>query len=331
MSYSRKVFEAASIQLQRRRDKAEKQQLAHRNEAYVKLPQLISIDREIASAGAEVVKAIGMGANAQKFIDDLARSNLAAQNKKKELLKSAGYPEDYLDTHYVCQKCRDTGFVEGYMCDCFKSLLKQTALAQLNDLTSSANTTFDNFSLKYYPDLVDEKSGINLRQRMGEIYNFCKCYAEDFDTDSPGILMYGETGLGKTHLSLAIANKVVEKGFDVIYGSAQNLMRKLEKEHFSNQKNNEYEGSADTILSCDLLIIDDLGAEFSTQFTIASLYNIVNTRMMANLPTIISTNLSPEQLEQKYTARITSRIIGNYVALRFFGRDIRQIKKYEQE
>ena len=106
MSYSRKVFEAASIQLQRRRDKAEKQQLAHRNEAYVKLPQLISIDREIASAGAEVVKAIGMGANAQKFIDDLARSNLAAQNKKKELLKSAGYPEDYLDTHYVCQKYR---------------------------------------------------------------------------------------------------------------------------------------------------------------------------------------------------------------------------------
>lgn len=331
MSYSRKVYARAASELERRRDKAERTQSMHRAEVYAKIPELISIDREIASAGAEVIRAIGMGENAQQFIEELAKKNLASQQRRKDILKENGYPEDYLDAEYTCKKCRDTGFIGGVMCDCYKALLRDTALAELNEFSPSARSTFESFNINYYPDTVDPATGINPRSRMKEILDFCRDYAADFATDSPSLLLYGATGLGKTHLSLAIASETVKKGYGVIYGSAQNLMSRLEKEHFSSGRNSEYEGSEQALLECDLLIIDDLGAEFSTQFTVAELYNIINTRIMSRLPVIISTNLTPDGLEQKYTQRITSRIIGNYISLYFCGKDIRQIKNTEQE
>lgn len=331
MSYSRKVYARAASELERRRDKAERTQSMRRAEVYAKIPELISIDREIASAGAEVIRAIGMGENAQQFIEELAKKNLASQQLRKDILKENGYPEDYLDAEYTCKKCRDTGFIGGVMCGCYKALLRDTALAELNELSPSARSTLESFNINYYPDTVDPATGINPRSRMKEILDFCRDYAADFATDSPSLLLYGATGLGKTHLSLAIASEAVKKGYGVIYGSAQNLMSRLEKEHFSSGRNSEYEGSEQALLECDLLIIDDLGAEFSTQFTVAELYNIINTRIMSRLPVIISTNLTPDGLEQKYTQRITSRIIGNYISLYFCGKDIRQIKNTEQE
>ena len=331
MSYSRKVYVKAASALERRRSKAEHTQSAHREEAYAKIPELISIDREISSAGAEVIRAIGMGENAQHFIEELSKKNLAAQQRRKDILKENGYPENYLDADYTCKKCRDTGFVSGVMCDCYKELLRDTALAELNELSPSSRSTFESFNVNYYPDAADAVTGVNPRSRMKEILDFCKDYAADFGTDSPSLLLYGATGLGKTHLSLAIASEAIRKGYGVIYGSAQNLMSRLEKEHFSSGRDNEYEGSEQAILECDLLVIDDLGAEFSTQFTVAELYNIINTRIMSRLPVIISTNLTPDGLEQKYTQRITSRIIGKYISLYFCGKDIRQIKTMEQE
>lgn len=126
MSYSRKVYARAASELERRRDKAERTQSMHRAEVYAKIPELISIDREIASAGAEVIRAIGMGENAQQFIEELAKKNLASQQRRKDILKENGYPEDYLDAEYTCKKCRDTGFIGGVMCDCYKALLRDT-------------------------------------------------------------------------------------------------------------------------------------------------------------------------------------------------------------
>ena len=157
---------------------------------------------------------------------------------------------------------------------------------------------------------------------MESVLNYCKEYAADFSRRSPSLLLYGKTGLGKTHLSLAIAGKAVEEGYGVIYSSAQNLFNKLEKDKFGKADTNTEE----TILDCDLLIIDDLGAEFTTQFTVSALYNIVNSRELEGKPTIISTNLMPEQLTKAYGERIASRILSNYVMLYFDGSDIRQIK-----
>ena len=162
---------------------------------------------------------------------------------------------------------------------------------------------------------------------MGEIAQFCKDYALDFSLESPSLFMHGATGLGKTHLSLAIANEAIARGYGVVYGSAPNMFSQLEREHFGRQYNNErtYEQE---LLETDLLIIDDLGVEFSTPFTVSCVYNIINSRILSRKPTIIRTNLTPRELEDKYTQRITSRIIGGFVSLRFIGRDIRQIKSY---
>jgi len=159
---------------------------------------------------------------------------------------------------------------------------------------------------------------------MSQIYNYCKNWAEDFSKDSPSILMYGNTGLGKTHLSLAIANVVVEKGYNVIYSSAGNLFSKLEKEKFG--KINFDESPEEQVLTVDLLILDDLGSEFSTQFTIATVYNIINTRILSGLPTIINTNLLYDEIGDKYNPRVYSRLIGDYQMLEFIGADIRQLK-----
>ena len=188
MSYSRKVYARAASELERRRDKAERTQSMRRAEVYAKIPELISIDREIASAGAEVIRAIGMGENAQQFIEELAKKNLASQQRRKDILKENGYPEDYLDAEYTCKKCRDTGFIGGVMCGCYKALLRDTALAELNELSPSARSTFESFNINYYPDTVDPATGINPRSRMKEILDFCRDYAADLATDSPSTL-----------------------------------------------------------------------------------------------------------------------------------------------
>jgi DNA replication protein DnaC len=159
------------------------------------------------------------------------------------------------------------------------------------------------------------------------VLEYCKNYAEDFGTDSESLYLHGATGLGKTHISLAIANTVAEKGYSVIYDTAQNILSSLEREKFGHNNNGEREKE---ILECDLLIIDDLGSEFSTQFTVAAIYNIINTRLLSSKPTIISTNLSIDELTDRYTPRVTSRIVGCYTIKQFKGSDIRQQKRIEE-
>ena len=159
---------------------------------------------------------------------------------------------------------------------------------------------------------------------MAEILALCRQYADNFDERSENLFMTGNTGLGKTHLSLAIAGEVIRKGYDVIYNSAQNLFNELQKEYFGKpETRGQYES---LVLECDLLIIDDLGVEFSTQFTRAELYNILNTRLNAHLPTIISTNLDYKEIEEQYTMRVSSRLIGEFLRLKFIGGDVRQEK-----
>ncbi len=159
---------------------------------------------------------------------------------------------------------------------------------------------------------------------MEKVFHFCKSYADNFTLQSRNLLFVGGTGLSKTHLSLSIANVVVQKGFSVVYDSVQNLVSKLENEHFRNSS--EQSGTEDIIYGCDLLILDDLGTEFKSPFVIASLYNLVNTRILTKKPTIISTNLTPEEIEQFYSIRFLSRISGNYVRMPFSGKDIRVLK-----
>lgn len=324
MSYKRSVYIKAKEILDQRKATAEKDAEARRSAAVVRCPELLNIEREMATHGADVVKAVGMGANADEYIKNLATANLKAQAKRKELLKSAGFPEDYLDVKYTCDICKDTGYNKEFYCQCYRKLIRDVARDALGANSPLKKCTFESFRVDKYPDVTDAVIGVNQREHMKNNYEYCKDYAENFTPDSQGLFMYGKTGLGKTHLSLAIANEVINKGYDVYYGSIQSIMDKLESERFGRLPRED--SIKDDILDCDLLIIDDLGTEFSTQFTNAELYNIVNSRILASLPTIISTNLSIEEIGERYSQRVASRIIGSSVAIYFCGKDIRQME-----
>lgn len=324
MSYSNQTYLKAAQTLEKRRKKAERIQLARKLEISEKIPDIPKYEAQLSATGLAVVKAIGMGENAEEYIAQLSQINLSIQESIKKLLAQNGYPEDYLEIPYTCKKCNDTGFSGGYVCECRKALLKETAMQELASVSASAKCTFENFDVSYYPLPVDKNLGVSPQNRMKSVAEYCRCYAEDFDSESESLYLHGATGLGKTHLSLAIANVVTEKGYNVIYDSAQNIFTSLEREKFSYSGNGEREKE---LLDCDLLIIDDLGSEFVTSFTTSALYNIINTRINRSKPVIISTNLTETELEDKYTQRVTSRIIGNYVSLLFLGKDIRQLKK----
>ena len=323
MSYKRSVYIKAKEVLSERKASAEREAEMRHSAAVALCPEIAQVEREMASHGAEVVKAVGMGADLDEYIKNLAMANLKAQAKRKELLKGAGFPEDYLDVKYTCDICKDTGYNKEFYCQCYRKLIRDVARQELGINSPLKKCTFDSFRVDKYPEVVDSVLGVNQCEHMKNTYEYCKDYAENFTPDSEGLFMYGKTGLGKTHLSLAIANEVINRGYDVYYGSIQTIMDKLEGEHFGRLPRED--SIKEDILTCDLLIIDDLGAEFATQFTNAELYNILNSRMLSSLPTIISTNLDMKDIADKYSQRVASRIMGTMTGLYFCGKDIRQM------
>lgn len=324
MPYSASVYKKAKQILDERRQKALNEQEAKHAEVTAACPEIAELERKMAQQGANIVRAIGMGENAQAYILKLAQENLAVQEQKKLLMAQAGFAADYLEPKYTCPKCGDTGTCGAYYCDCYKKLVKEIAYAELSAKSPLKLCSFDNFDIMLYPDTPFDGS-VTVREHMTQVLSFCKEYAADFDLSSQSLLMTGHTGLGKTHLSLAIAREAVKKGFTVVYDTTQNVMNKLQREHFG--KGNGDEDTELLLEECDLLILDDLGAEFSTQFTVAALYNIINTRMLRNAPVIISTNLSIKEISDRYSGRIASRLIGDYIRLVFDGRDVRQLRE----
>lgn len=319
MAFSKDTYDKADREIKRRLNEALSEREKRHSEAVRKIPEILVIEDTMAQAGLATIKAVGMGNGGEDFIKKLAEINLDAQAKRRKLLVENGFTEDWLDVRYTCPKCKDKGSVGGYACECYKLLLRSIEYEKLCSKLPVNKCRFDNFKLDYYP----EGAGISPRRRMESVLGYCKAYADDFSLKSPSLLLYGKTGLGKTHLSLAIAGRAVESGYGVIYMTAQNLFNRLEREKFGRGDGEDTEQS---ILDCDLLIIDDLGSEFVSQLTVSSLYNIVNCRQLEEKPTIISTNLIPDELKNTYSDRIASRILSTYTILQFDGADIRQIK-----
>ncbi|MBQ8926456.1 MAG: ATP-binding protein [Clostridia bacterium] len=315
-------FERAKQVLDRRRETAEREAEMKTEELELLSPELRALNRKLSAAGLKAVQLAITGD--QAAMDKLRDENLADQERRREILESLGSSEEALEVHYTCPVCNDTGVVGNHYCDCFKRLVKSLQTENLNAVSPAGDSTFDNFNLAYYQGVTDPETGVDAYSRMGQIVSYCEAYAEDFGLSSPSLILYGNTGLGKTHLSLAIANKAIEKGFNVVYGSAHNLLSEIEKEHFGRLKTDD--SPEDNVLNADLLILDDLGAEFSTSFTVSMVYNIINTRILKGLPTIISTNLWYDEISDKYGNRVYSRIIGSYTPLEFAGRDVRQLK-----
>ena len=326
MPYSTELYEKTKEIIEARRLRAEADSEEKRAAFALAEPEYKKLKEEMILTVKEAVKAISMAPDeASVMLQQQKIKNLQAQQEIKKLLLKHGLPENFLDTRYFCKNCGDTGVKDNRLCSCYIEQLKQLAFEEAGKRSPLRFSSFEDFRLDYYSEKTDPVYKCSPRQRMSDILNFCKEYAGDFDEDSENLLMCGETGLGKTHLSLAIAGEAIRKGYNVIYNSAQNIFNELEKEHFGKGvTSGQFEAM---VLECDLLLIDDLGAEFSTQFTNAALYNIINTRINQSLPTIISTNLTFEELEDKYTRRISSRLIGDYTQLKFFGSDVRQAKK----
>ncbi len=325
MKTKNQLYHAANADLERRRRDAEAEQQRRVELLSVKLPQIEQCRRVLLSTGVALSRAILSGGG-EAAVEKIRRENLEAQDIIKRLLAENGYPEQYLDILYHCAACKDTGRTKaGKICECLQTLRCRQMLDYLRESHPLDGYDFSDFSLKFYSNEIDRETGILPSKHMERILAYCHEYANTFSKESDSLLLLGKTGLGKTHLSLSIAKTVASAGYLVEYGTAPDLLRQLEREHFSRDTLDD--ASFDAMLEADLLILDDLGSEFSSSFTSSAVYQLLNTRLAKSKPTIISTNLDWRTLEERYTRRVISRISSEYVTLKFIGQDVRQQKR----
>ena len=330
MPYSQEIYHIAKERLSERRQQALRMAAINREQLFKEIPRLSEINSELLSIGAAIAKAVVTNKPGEnEKLRQLSEKSLQLQDEQEKLLEAHHIDKAILEPHYYCAKCGDTGYIEEdnrtTVCDCLQKLMADVASEQLSADLPLSECTFENFNAEYYSKEPDALGKIPYN-RMTNIYQYCINYADTFSTHSKSLLMKGGTGLGKTHLSLAIANEVIKKGVSVIYTSAPQILSKLEREHF-NYRYNDQEDTFNSLLKCDLLILDDLGTEFVSDFTRSCVYNLFNSRILANKPMIISTNLQLEELITTYSQRFVSRLIGSCDRLDFIGEDIRTAKK----
>lgn len=320
MAYDEKVVRAARQRLEKRRRDAETSAAALRERMCLQIPRLREIEKEMAAAIPELTRAILTG-DATEEAARIQAHNLRLQQEMAQILRAAGCDCDSFAPRYTCEVCGDTGYTGGRVCDCYRHLLQEEACRSLSGLSATKVTDFGSMRLDYYDNTVDPKLGVSPRQQMQDVIEYCRAYTAAFAPHSDSLLLFGATGIGKTHLCLAIARGVTEQGFGVVYGSVQPLIRRLEAERFGREQGD----SENQLISCDLLVLDDLGMEFDTPFSRACLYDILNARLLEGRPTVVSTNLGVNALKERYGEQIASRISGGFVPLHCVGSDIRQI------
>ncbi len=322
MAFGRDVYEKAAAELERRRSAANARAAAFRDRMIDEIPRLREIERLMALSSSKVIRAVLDGGDVEAAVDRIKTENLALQVEMSMLLREHGETQTNFEPQYTCAKCEDSGYVGNTRCSCFEALLREYSCEALSELSAMRPASFDDLDLSYYSDRAEGKTGISPRIRMREVIAYCRAYAEEFDGQDVSLLLRGPTGVGKTHLSLAIAGTVMEKGYSVVYGPTQKLLHRVEKEHFGRTQGN----SEDTLCNCDLLILDDVGTEFSSPFYVSALYNIINSRMLDGKPTVISTNLNQKELTDRYGEAIASRITGTFQPLVCAGADVRLLK-----
>ena len=302
---------------------------------YKSVPRLQKIDDELTSISIATSKLL-IGKNNKKLLSDLKSKISALQKEKESLLKKAGKPKDYLSQDYECNKCNDTGYVlinnSSFMCACLKQKLLDVEYNKSN-ISNLDKQTFENFNLKLYSNKVDEQkygSNISPRENMEDIQKAALDFIKNFDNpDEKNLLFSGGTGLGKTFLSNCIVNELLKKGKTALYQTAPVMLDTLISDMFN--KDNVGEGISKSLLTVDLLVIDDLGTETMNSMKFTEIYKIINTRLLNQngkiTKTIISTNLSLQDLFKTYDERLVSRFVGYYDSYHFFGDDIRFMKK----
>ena len=322
MPYPREIYNKAMRRLEARRDDAVMKADILKQEIMEELPRVAEIQRGLAQIGLEISRLFLYRDNTEEKVAELRSRSNALVQERTSILQKAGYDPDAMKPHYTCPACEDKGFIDGRMCQCHKTILKEIMREELEQLAPLEECTFDNFDTRYYSS-VPLDNGIVPRQKAEKVADTAHRYAQNFSMDSKNLLFIGGAGLGKTHLSLAIMNVVVNKGYYCCYGTAQNICDDLQSEQFGRDEGLVY--NKKQVMECDLLVLDDLGTEVNNQYSVATLYNIINTRILAGRPTVISTNFKFSALEKRYDKRITSRLTGKYVPQYLFGNDIRNM------
>ena len=331
MAYDANVLRRATERLDRERRERQERTERLRALAYSRQPALEKLDRELQGTMAQLVAAaLRQGEDPAQAVRQVRDRNLALQRERAGLLAGLGLAEDALDDRPACPLCNDTGWQGAKMCRCLQELCTQEQIAELSKLLDLGEQSFETFQVDYYSDVYWPDKGTSPRERMEMIKDICYNYAVKFDRFfTKNLFLSGPPGLGKTFLSACIARTVSEGGHSVVYDTAANIFAQFEARKFQRDSQDGQEARDETrrYLNCDLLILDDLGSELTTQFTQSVLYELINTRLVAGRHTVISSNLSMEEAARRYSPQIASRLEGEYHVLHFFGEDIRLLKK----
>lgn len=323
MGYSMEVLTRARAKLAQQRSDRESENNARLQQAYAQVPRLRQIDMLLRQSMAKAAQAAFLGGgDAQAAMEAVKQENLALQAERKALVE-ASFAPGWLENAPICPHCSGAGYLGSEMCGCLKALCVQEQRKELS-VIFSGNERFENFRLDYYSDAVLPQVRVSPRAVMEKNLDYCRQYARHFAEGAGNLLLVGGTGLGKTHLALAMGRAVGEQGCSVCYESAAGLFTKLEKAKFYPSEESLRE--AKKFETCDLLIIDDLGTELPGQFVTAALYALLNQRLMGGLAMVITTNLNVEEAGVRYSPQIASRLYGEFYRLTFLGEDIRVMK-----
>ncbi len=330
MAYNGRLLAKARERLEERRADNLAEHQRRLSIIYSRIPEIQRIDNSMRSQMTEIVRlTLSKAPDVKERISAIQDRNLTMQMQKAELLVSNGYPTDYLDDIYSCKICKDTGLCGNHPCECLKKLYNAELTNEVGTLLKNGNENFDRFNLNFYSDQPIANSTVIPRDTMKMVFDSCKKFADVFPEVQTNLLLQGGTGLGKTFLSACIARVVSEKGYSVCYDSASSALEAFEKKKFAKDSE-EFDKSSEYVnhmLSCDLMILDDLGTELSTPMAVNGLYTLINTRLVNGRRMIISTNCDSLELSRRYSPQICSRLEGEFVHLPFVGKDIRLIKK----
>lgn len=324
MGYNKENYKRIRAEYETKAFRAQEEAEARRHELYREIPELRELDGQTGNLGLRVMEIALQNGNVQDGMDRLRRETEELSRVRAELLRKHGYPADYSEPQYECPKCRDSGYVGIKMCSCMRMRLVEAGMESSGLSALMRKQSFDNFSLDFYRGDAREA------EIMARNLRTVRSYAESFSTEDgakmQSLLFLGGTGLGKTHLSTAVARAVIERGYDVFYNSAVGMISDFECRRFGNGLVQGEGDDTARYVECDLLIIDDLGTEVVNQFTLSCLYHVINTRLNLQRPTVISTNLTSQELRRTYSDRITSRLMGEYLLVPFYGTDVRKQK-----
>lgn len=305
-----------------------------KNKLFLKFPELDDLETKLNKLAISSARLL-LEDNNPKILENLNKEIIKLKEEKLKILRKNNFPDNYLEINYNCKKCKDTGYItennHSELCNCFKQKLFNIEYNKSN-ISNLQNQNFDTFKSTYYSETVDKQkynSDISPRKNIEFIKSICLDFINNFESsDSKNLLFTGNTGLGKTFLSSCIANELIKKGKTVLYQTAPVMLDTIIDYRFGKSKDSTIYNS---LLDVDLLIIDDLGTECINNMKFTELFNILNTRLLNQnnkiTKTIISTNLNLQNLFNTYDERIVSRLVGNYNICRFYGDDIRFIKK----